>query len=135
MKVAAITDDGITISQHFGRAGHYLVCTIENGKIIATELRDKMGHHSFAEQAHGHDDDHNDPRGHGFGKSSQEKHAQMAEAISDCEALLCRGMGRGAYVSMEEAGIRPVVTDIAQIIDAVNAYISGQIVDHTELLH
>lgn len=133
MKIAAITDDGMTISQHFGRAQKYLVCTVEDGKIVKTELRDKMGHHDFTSE--GHDHDHEDQRGHGFGESSQRKHAQMAEAIKDCEALLCRGMGRGAYVSMEEAGIKPVVTDIPQILDAVGAYISGQIVDHTELLH
>jgi predicted Fe-Mo cluster-binding NifX family protein len=33
MKIAAITDDGRTISQHFGRASHYMVVTIEDGKI------------------------------------------------------------------------------------------------------
>jgi hypothetical protein len=34
MKIAAITDDGITISQHFGRAPYYMVLTIENGEIL-----------------------------------------------------------------------------------------------------
>jgi predicted Fe-Mo cluster-binding NifX family protein len=34
MKIAAITDDGKTISQHFGRAPYYLVVTVENGQIV-----------------------------------------------------------------------------------------------------
>jgi predicted Fe-Mo cluster-binding NifX family protein len=59
----------------------------------------------------------------------------MAQAILDCEALLCRGMGMGAYESMKVAGILPVVTDITAIEEAVLAYVKGQIVDHTERLH
>jgi predicted Fe-Mo cluster-binding NifX family protein len=59
----------------------------------------------------------------------------MAAAIADCQVLLARGMGAGAYQSMEQAGIRPVITDIAEIDQAVQAYIEGRLVDHTELLH
>jgi predicted Fe-Mo cluster-binding NifX family protein len=59
----------------------------------------------------------------------------MAQAIADCEALLCRGMGMGAYESMKTQGIRPVVTDLPVIEDAVMAYIQGNIVDQVERLH
>jgi predicted Fe-Mo cluster-binding NifX family protein len=52
MKIAVITDDGKTISQHFGRAPYYLVLTIEEGKIVNREMRDKMGHNQFASQEH-----------------------------------------------------------------------------------
>ena len=38
MKVAAITDDGKTISKHFGRAAYYLVATVENGAITSSEI-------------------------------------------------------------------------------------------------
>ena len=47
MKVAVITADGQTISQHFGRAPYYAVFTVEEGQIAAKELRDKMGHRQF----------------------------------------------------------------------------------------
>ena len=67
--------------------------------------------------------------------ASHDKHMQMAEAIADCEALLCRGMGRGAYESMKVRSIRPVVTDIPSIDEAVMAYINGTIVDQIERLH
>ena len=52
MKIAAITDDGITISQHFGRAPLYVVVTLEEGKIVSKETRPKAGHHTFAESHH-----------------------------------------------------------------------------------
>jgi hypothetical protein len=44
-------------------------------------------------------------------------------------------MGMGAYESMKVRGIRPVVTDIAIIDDAVLAYVEGSIVDQVERLH
>ncbi len=35
MKIAAVSEDGVTISQHFGRAPFYVVVTVEDGKIVA----------------------------------------------------------------------------------------------------
>jgi predicted Fe-Mo cluster-binding NifX family protein len=151
MKIAVVTDDGKTISMHFGRAAHYLVFTVEDGKIAERELRDKAGHRQFAqEEPHHHDHDHDHEhghgrglhhhgrehgQGHGFGKHAERKHTRMIESITDCEAVLVRGMGRGAYLAMEGANIKPVVTDIESAEDAVQAYIDGNIVDHTEKLH
>jgi predicted Fe-Mo cluster-binding NifX family protein len=132
MKIAAITDDGKTISQHFGRAQYYLVATVENGVIVQRELRDKLGHTHFHNEPH---EAEQPGQLHGMGQTSHDKHVRMAEAIADCEALLCRGMGAGAYYSMEQRGIRPVVTDIESIEAALKAYIEGNIVDHTEKLH
>lgn len=139
MKIAAITDDGQTISQHFGRAQHYKVYTVEDGEVVSREVRSKAGHHDFV-----HEDDHDqqhehhgreDPRGHGFGKSAASRHERMIAAITDCDVILVRGMGRGAYLAMEEANIKPIVTDIEIIEEAVQAYLEGEIVDHTERLH
>lgn len=132
MKIAAITDDGQTISQHFGRAAYYLVATVENGQIVNRELRPKLGHTHFTNQPH---TEEQPGQMHGMDAASHNKHLQMAEAITDCEALLCRGMGMGAYESMKASGIRPVVTDIAMIEEAVMAYVGGHIVDQVERLH
>lgn len=132
MKIAAITDDGTTISQHFGRAPYYLVLTIEEGKIVNKEMRNKMGHNQFhdqphVEEAHG--------AGHGMDPTSHNKHVSMAQTIADCKALLCGGMGMGAYESMRQLNIQPIVTDISNIEEAARAFIDGKLIDHTELLH
>jgi predicted Fe-Mo cluster-binding NifX family protein len=132
MKIAAVSDDGITISQHFGRAAYYVVVTINEGKIVAREKREKMGHAQFGGETHA---EGNDPRGHGYDAAAQSRHARMAGAIADCQVLLARGMGAGAYDSMQAAGIRPIVTDIPTIDDAVKAYLAGTLVNHTERLH
>jgi len=132
MKIAAITEDGKPISQHFGRAPHYLVLTVEEGRIVNRDLREKLGHVHFANEPH-----EPGPPGqpHGTDPAAQSRHVRMAESIADCEALLCGGMGMGAYQSMQERGIRPVVTDIESIDEAAMAYIEGRIVDQVDRLH
>lgn len=132
MKIAAVSDDGVTISRHFGRAPFYVVLTIENKAIVAREKREKMGHTHFAGEAHA---EGNDPRGHGFDPTAQSRHASMATIIADCQVLLVRGMGAGAYESMRQVGIRPIVTEITSIDEAVRAYLDGTLVDHVEKLH
>ena len=135
MKIAVVSEDGVTISQHFGRAPFYVVVTVEDGKIVAHERRNKMGHAQFAGEPHMEPAHGADPRGHGFDAAAQGRHTRMAAAIADCDVLLARGMGAGAYQGMEQAGIRPIVTDIALIDEAVRAYLEGNIVDHIERLH
>lgn len=132
MKIAAITDDEKTISQHFGRALYYMVLMVEDGKVVGRERRDKPGHHQFA--AHEHHEEHHGA-GHGTDGASHFKHLSMAEVISDCDVLLCGGMGMGAYESMRSLNIEPVITDLHDIDEAVLAYIDGKMVNRTDRLH
>ncbi len=131
IKIAVVTDDGSTISQHFGRAKFYEVLFVEKGKVVKRERREKLGHNNFAQEEH----HHKPGEQHGFDEHSHSKHISMAEAIKDCQILLARGMGNGAYQSMLQLNIKPVVTDIKNIDEAVQAVINGSIVDHTEKLH
>ncbi len=59
----------------------------------------------------------------------------MAQAIADCQVLLSRGMGWGAQESLRQAGIQVVMTDLADIPEAVGAYLAGTLVERTDLLH
>ena len=130
IKIAAVTDDGTSICAHFGRANYYEVLTVTDGKVTARERREKPNHHGHNAGNHQHK---HGAEGHGMG--SHEKHKGMADVISDCQMVLARGMGYGAYASMEQFNVVPVVTDIAGIENAVQAVIDGTIVDHTEKLH
>jgi predicted Fe-Mo cluster-binding NifX family protein len=132
MKIAAITDDGQTISQHFGRAPFYLVLVVEEGQVVDRELRDKLGHSQFA---HDEAPTTDDQGRHGYGSEAQDRHSRMAASIGDCQVLLCGGMGWGAYDSIKQAGIKPIVTDIVGIEAAVQAYLDGTIIDQQGLLH
>ncbi len=134
MKVAVVTDSGNTISQHFGRASFFLVFSIEDGVIVATEQRSKAGHEQFA-HLHDHQPDHEHGHEHGTGAHSEDKHAQMLDPIRDCDAVIVRGMGTGAYRAVQAANIRPYLTELAEADAAARAYIDGTLTDHPEWLH
>jgi predicted Fe-Mo cluster-binding NifX family protein len=134
LRIAVVTEDGKNISQHFGRAPNYLVLTVAEGQVVNRELRQKPGHTHFAGEHHA-EASHGPTGGHGLDPAAQDRHAQMAAVIADCQFVLARGMGAGAYQSMAQAGIRPILTDLADIDEAVQAVVSGDIVDHIERLH
>jgi len=133
MKLALVTEDGVTICQHFGFAPYYMVVTAENGKIVAKEQRAKAGHHTAG--AHDcHDASCHDAK-HGMDAASQVKHAGMLANIKDCQVIIAGGMGWGAYESMKQNNIEPIITDEENIDDAVNAYLNGKLVNLREKLH
>ena len=133
MKIAVISDNGTTVSQHFGRALYYVVVTAEEGEVVDKETRDKPGHHSFAQQHQEHS--HQPGEGHGFGAKSQSKHAAMAEAIADCKVLIAGGMGWGAYENLTSRGVETIVTDIKNIDEAVKLYLEGKLLNLQQRLH
>jgi predicted Fe-Mo cluster-binding NifX family protein len=149
MKIAIVTDDGQTISQHFGRAQHYMVLTIENGQITERELRDKYGHHHGAEHGHGAGHHHSegpqpiasqdvqcDPTSsQRFSQAAEDSHSRMVEPITDCQIVLARGMGAPAYYSLQRAGVRPMLVNEVSIDEAAQAYLAGRLADHKERLH
>lgn len=132
MKIAVVTDDGTTISRHFGRAGKYAVLTVEDGVIVSRELRDKAAPHWQAERPH---DDEGKREVHGTGPAAQEKHLAMLAGILDCAVMIAGGMGRGAYDQARAAGIRPVVTSIRDVDEAAIACAADRIADETQRLH
>ncbi len=134
-KIASVSDDGFTISPHFGRASKYVVMTIEGDVITKREVRDKTGHRDFQEEGSHSHEHQDDPRGRGYGRHSAEKHQRMFASITDCQVLLARGMGQGAYRGLQDMGIRPILTDIADIDLAVQAIMDDSIEDHPERLH
>jgi predicted Fe-Mo cluster-binding NifX family protein len=59
----------------------------------------------------------------------------MAVVIVDCRVLVCLGMGMGVYESMKARGIRPVVTDIVSIEEAVTTCLDDRLVKHADYFH
>jgi len=130
MKIAFVTDDGETITQHFGRAGSYLVVEVDGKDEKSRELRDKMGHTHFKKQGETHSEskDHNSPENH-------IKHVQMMDAIADCDIVICGGMGKGAYVSIVSLGKEVFMTNSLNINEALKSYLAGDLVNMSDLVH
>jgi predicted Fe-Mo cluster-binding NifX family protein len=119
LKVAVPTDDGETISHHFGQAKYFRVISVENNAIRASELREKASHqHS----------DHSHPAGAHPGQL-------MVAAISDCQVLISGGMGAPAFSRASAAGLQVILTPVASIEAAVQAYLAGTLDSHLNLIH
>ncbi|MFH1485590.1 MAG: NifB/NifX family molybdenum-iron cluster-binding protein [Chloroflexota bacterium] len=132
MKIAAVTDDEVNISQHFGRAPYYVVLTVEDGSIVDRETRTKAGHHTFS----AHEPGKLAPgERHGYDAGSQARHASMAETIADCQVVLAGGMGWGAYESLKGLGAEVIVTDVESIYEAALKYLKGKLSNLMERLH
>ena len=122
----------MNISQHFGRAPYYIVFTVDDGKVTAKETRAKAGHQTFAAHkpvklAEG--------ERHGYDSGSQSRHESMAEAILDCQVLLAGSMGWGAYEAMQGYGIETIATDVENIDEAVEQYLTGKLTNLIDRLH
>ena len=125
MKIAFVTEDGISISKHFGRAKNYLVVEIDGGSVKGRETRLKVGcSHSHGSAEEG-----------ASAYTEALKHRQMSDPINDCALVVSGGMGFGAYQSLILRGIRALVTDVDLIDDAVGKYLEGELEDHPEMLH
>ena len=132
MKVAFISEDGATISQHFGQAPYYLVVTVEDGKAISKEKRGKVRHHNFASKQH---TGAGCCERHGYDASAQAKHADMMSNIADCQVLIAGGMGRGAYEGLKSRTIETIITDVKDIDEAIVLYLKGELPNLMERLH
>jgi len=131
MKIAFVTDDGKMITQHFGRAGKYLVVEVEGEKEINRDLRDKFDHKFFQKGSQSHSDS---PDRH-FGADAHAKHLQMLAAIEDCDVVICGGMGRGAFQSIHSKGIEVFMTDTPEIDKALSGFLNGELTNMEDLIH
>jgi predicted Fe-Mo cluster-binding NifX family protein len=119
VKIAIPTDDGATISGHFGQAKQFKIFTIENKQILSTEMREKASHqhgdHSHAEGVH--------------------PGQLMVAVISDCQVLISGGMGTGAFNKAQAAGLEVTLTAVRSIDEAVAAYPTGGLKSDSGLIH
>ena len=134
-RIAVVTDDEKTISRHFGRAKYYLIFTVSDGQIVDVSRIEKPAH------------SHSHQRHHAKGVQVAVNEIEMGHGeapavvvdkfalLEGCDVLVTRGMGYGANNHLLEMNIRPVLTDIPRVEDAVAAVIDGSIVHHPEKLH
>ena len=135
MKVAIVTTDGHTVSQHFGRSPYYKVVTIDDGQVVSEEMRERgTGHFARGQrhESHGHWHQTGRHEGHGFGPEADARHAAMAAEIADCDVLVAGGMGRGAYESFSRAGLNVILTDKANIDDVLTGIIDGTLKNYAQ---
>jgi predicted Fe-Mo cluster-binding NifX family protein len=118
-KLAFPTDDGETISRHFGQAMYFKIITLTEGQPAESELRSKARHtpgeHSHAQGEH---------PGQG-----------MVDGIRDCQVLISGGMGAPALARADAAGMKVVLTRTRSIDEALKAYSEGSLENDAQLVH
>jgi len=95
MKVAVAIDHRSEISAHFGRSPAFLVFTVRDGRVEQREVR--ANDQAPPEGAPTHQDGH--PHAHAH------DHSRFVRLLADCKAVIGLGMGSGARVALESAGI------------------------------
>jgi len=118
VKIAIASDEGRTISSHFGQTRGFVVFDIEDKEVKNREYRLNTftGHARGLEGAD-----------HGI-----DRHGPILSALSDCKAVISHGMGRRIYDDLKGAGIEAWVTDETVVQKAIELYLTGELVDRPE---
>ncbi len=104
-KIAFPTDDGETISRHFGKASFFFVVALNDGREPAVEKRSSQGH---------------------GGKFA---------LLTDCHVLIGAGMGQPAYDRVQKMGLEVLLTGEKQIEVALAKYQSGELTNDLRRVH
>ena len=119
MKIAVASDDGKHIAHHFGRTRGFLIFTTTGNTITQKEYLPN----NFTGHAKGH---------HHHGNDHHHSHGGILDALKDCEVVISRGMGRRLLDDFELAGkkVFVILTEVAD--DAVDQYLSGNLLHNPD---
>ena len=121
MKIAIASENGTTISKHFGKATQYVIINIEDGKILSREIRPKIAH--LHPDCSKHKQCTCECRNQSCEASVYDRHRTMIINILDCSVLLTGGMGWGVREMLTSRKIKPVITKCENLEDAVKLYL------------
>jgi predicted Fe-Mo cluster-binding NifX family protein len=124
MKIAFTTDDGQSITSHFGQARYFRVISTEDGQPVLSEQREKTWH--VHGQAHA-----SEPAGGSIVHPGQ----AMLETISDCQVLITGGIGEPAFARAQTMGIIIFLTGEKDIEKALQTYLSGLLTSDLRRIH
>lgn len=110
MKVAIATDDYKSVTGHVGRCNGFLIVTVENGEVKATEER-KNNFTNHGRGGHGHGQHHH-------GEEHKTGHQRLADGLKDCSHLICHGVGWRLVEDLTAAGIKPILTNEEDALQA-----------------
>lgn len=116
MRIAVPTNDGVSMSEHFGRSAGFLIFGVEDGRIATREMRSNQGQEC-------HTGDHGAE--HACGAQG---HGGIAAMLSDCQFVLCAGMGQRAADALRANGISAILVQPAgSAEETVASYLAGKL--------
>ncbi len=128
MKIAIPSNDSVNITGHFGRTKGFVICEIDNNKVIKKDYVENTftGHAKglHSEGEHGHHEHEHGHHGH--------SHAGIFNAIGDCQTVIAGGMGRRLYDEFEQKNIKVFVTRETNIDNALNLFLNNELDNNSE---
>jgi predicted Fe-Mo cluster-binding NifX family protein len=101
IRIAIATADGHSLLSHLARSAVFTVFEVENGQILSRTVRSRDS----------------DTCGN---------HKSFVEMLEGCGAVICGGIGQGAFDSLKRAGIEPMVAAGPHSIDeALKHFMAG----------
>lgn len=102
IKIAVTYDNG-NVFEHFGRTENFKVYSVEDGKVVSSEVVSSNG------------------QGHGA----------LASVLAEqnIDVLICGGMGSGAQAALMDEGIKICAGQSGNTDEVVEAYLRGELVD------
>jgi predicted Fe-Mo cluster-binding NifX family protein len=116
MRIAVPTNDGKSISEHFGGSASFLVFETENGQIKSRTMKTHGAHR--AQGACGHQST----------ESKLHSHSGIVAVLKGCEVVICAGMGSRAAEALKANGVTQiVVTTPGPAQETVSAFLAGKL--------
>ncbi len=126
MKIAIPSNDSTTISAHFGRTKGFVICEIDNNKVVKKEYIQN----TFTGHSQGLHTDKN--LKHNSHEHQKHSHQGILDAIGDCEVVIAGGMGRRLYNDFEQNNIKVFVSQEANIDSALNLFLNNELDNNTD---
>ena len=102
-RIAVATADGLSVGEHLARSASFVVMEVAEGKVVSRVVRHRE----------------NGPCGN---------HKSFVEMLEGCDAVICGGIGQGAFDALSACGIKPVVAAGSFAIDdAAEQYLAGSL--------
>jgi predicted Fe-Mo cluster-binding NifX family protein len=110
IRIAIATADGASLSDHLAHSAAFVVLEVEDGRIVSRAVR--------AREAEGCGN-----------------HKSFVEMLEGCNAVICGGIGEGAFNALRANGIESVVAAGQHSIDeAARQYLAGTLPVTTEFV-
>jgi predicted Fe-Mo cluster-binding NifX family protein len=92
-----------------------VIFDIQDGKVITQEYKENIGKNN--------------------GECGSCNHSAMINNIKDCEAVISYGMGQRIYDDLIKNKIKPIVTEVENVDEALNQFLKKNLKNATEKLH
>jgi len=118
--IAIPSEDGQTVSEHFGEADRFVVVFVEDGRVLGWEERSKPVHRHEPGEEHTHRPGEHLPK--------------MIEPVRECRVFILGGIGRPGYEQLLAQGYE-VFLAAGPIDQLVDAYLKGQLTSDLSRVH